>query len=118
MTLKTGRAVAALMIVLAVLAVAACATGGRVQIVTGEALDALGKQFVETGALYDRLLVAKRITPEEYGAWAAFAPRFQTSYRQAVAAWNSGQGDATTDTVILLKNNLRDFLLFAAERDN
>lgn len=95
-----------------------CSGSQSTVLVTGETLDALGKQYLETAQLFDRLFAAKRISSQEYARWSAFAKQFPISYRAAVAAWKSGQEQQSADTMLALKNQLRDFLIFALERSS
>lgn len=78
----------AFLVVLLVLATACASQTGF--IVTAESLDSLGKQFVAVGEAYNKALDAKKITVEEYRAWADFAKKFKTSYPIAVEGWKSG----------------------------
>lgn len=111
------RALRAVSIVVTIFLLAACATS-QPTMITGEALDALGKQFLDTGMLYDRLHAAKRVSDADYKRWVDFTYKFKVTYRAAVTAWQSGQGQVATDAALTLKNQLRDFVLFALERSN
>jgi hypothetical protein len=85
------RQLAPLVLLLLALAVlmAACASQSGF-VVTAESLNSLGNQFVAVGEAYNKALDAKKITPEEYRAWADFAKKFKTSYPIAVEGWKSG----------------------------
>ena len=58
-------------------------------IVSGESLDATGRAFVQIGNAYNQQLDAKKITPDQYRAWAGFATKFKASYPPAVQLWKS-----------------------------
>lgn len=94
---------------------AGCATGSPV-VMTGEAIDAIGYQFLQTGNLMDRLHAEKKITNTEYGKWRSFTERFKVLYPSAVASWQAGQGAAATKDLMKLKDEIRDFYLFGLGR--
>jgi hypothetical protein len=73
------------------LAVFGCAGVGNTPAVTGELLDAAGRQFVAVGTLYNQLLDQHVITPEQYKPWAAFAKHFKPAFPVAVAAWGAAR---------------------------
>lgn len=50
---------------------------------------------MEVAKLYDTMLDAKQITPEQYRTWGAFAKTFQRDYPVAVVAWKTAR--ATND---------------------
>lgn len=104
--------------ILVLLILSACATvPPEVILVSGEALNQAGTQFLETGKLYDRLYLAKKITPHEYRAWAKFVEDFKPIYEAAVNAWKSGKaGGSTAENFLAVKNALRDHFIFANER--
>lgn len=118
--LRITNLFAALLLVL----VLASATGGcatsdksRSLVITGETLDAVGQQFVQTGRLYDRLLDAEKITKDEYRDWANYAKRFQLIYPEAVQAWTAGRStDDTIDLILRLKSQLLEFYTYARSR--
>lgn len=83
----------------------ACASTTPTQalLVSGDALDLVGTQFVQVGTLYNQLLDAKLVTPAQYQAWATFATRFKSAYPTAVTAWKTARAalaipNLTTDT--------------------
>jgi hypothetical protein len=49
-------------------------------------------QFLRVGALYDKLLDHKIITPEQYRPWATFAAHFKRAYREIVKLWEDSIG--------------------------
>ena len=49
-------------------------------------------QFLRVGALYDKLLDDKIITPEQYRAWATFAVHFKRAYPEIVKLWEDSIG--------------------------
>lgn len=108
------RAKFGVILALAVL-LSGCAGYTATVIGTGEVLDSIGKQFVQTGKTYDTLLDKGYISPQEYRAWAAFVPKFQLAYGRAVDMWNvaersrgvEGKGDLKA-----LVDNLKSELLF------
>lgn len=85
--------------------------------ISGEALDAVGQQFLTTGKLYDQLFEQGSLTPAEYRPWAVFAERFKLIYEPVVKSWlaartNQEKGDAT-DAILAIKNELLAFYLAA-----
>jgi len=78
--------VIALLLVLVVAAGCQSYTG---YIISGESLDATGRAFVEVGKTYNQQLDAKKITLEQYRAWATFANKFKQAYPPAVQLWKS-----------------------------
>lgn len=93
----------------------ACATKTQTLVVTGETLDAVGKQFVTTGQLYDQLLATNKITGDDYRVWANFAKTFKVVYPQAVQAWKTGKStDDTLQLLLNLKSQLLQFYLYAS----
>ena len=91
----------ALMALAAYLMVACATVTGFV--VTGESLDSVGKAFVTVGQTYNRELDAKRVTPEQYREWAAFARKFQQAYPSSVQLWKSSV--AVNDAALTKKTN-------------
>ncbi len=84
---------------------------------SGEALDAVGQQFLATGKLYDQLFEQGSISAAEYRPWAQFAERFKLVYEPAVKSWLSARsaqekGDAA-DAIIAVKNELLSFYIAA-----
>ena len=77
----------ALLIIGLVLVACASQTGF---VITAESLNSIGQQFVAVGTAYNQALDAKKITVEDYRAWAEFAKKFKTSYPIAVEGWKSG----------------------------
>ena len=117
------RQLRSLPLVILVLLLAAC-TLSKQFVLSGESLDALGQQFVQTGKLYDQLLENKSITVEDYRAWATFAKRFQAVYPPLVVAWRMAAASESPaaetkkieDAIISLKNQLVSFYLSAAKK--
>jgi len=102
------------------LMVQACAKG---LVLSGELLDATGKQFVTTGKLYNDLQKSKLISDAEYRKWAAFAREFKSGYPVAVSAWQavkeSNDNDAKSllyDKIVALKDVLVEHYIFALEK--
>lgn len=52
-------------------------------------------QFLRVGALYDKLLDEKIVTPEQYRAWATFATHFKKVYPQIVRLWSEALSGGT-----------------------
>lgn len=85
--------------------------------ISGEALDAVGQQFLATGKIYDQLFEAGSISAAQYRPWAVFAEKFVLVYEPAVKAWLAAQsqqekGDAA-DVVLAVKNELLSFYIAA-----
>ncbi len=85
--------------------------------ISGEALDAVGKQFLATGKMYDTLFDQGSISAVQYRPWAQFAERFKLVYEPAVKAWLAAQsqqqkGDAG-DAILAIKNELLAFYIAA-----
>lgn len=83
------------------LAVASCATWNfqKSLAVTGESLDATGRQFVQVAAVYkDGCDVRKTIPAEQCKSFAAFGRKFQSAYPTVVGLWKTARaaGDAAT----------------------
>lgn len=68
-------------------------------VASGETLDALGHQFVETNQLMAQAVQIRAIMPEDYRAWRTFGHRFQELYPLAVAMWEGARkvNDAVTE---------------------
>ncbi len=91
-TPMTRRARRLAVVGLVLLLAAACATGaGRPDplVLTGEALQAVGRTFLETAQLYDGLYRGKKITEAQYDAWRAFVPKFQQAHGVAFTTWKT-----------------------------
>ena len=73
-------------VLLLVLLLPACASS-KGFIVSGETLDATGRQFVAVGNLYNRLLDGGHISADQYRPWAKFATKFKVAYPRAVDLW-------------------------------
>ena len=87
---------------------------------SGEALDAVGQQFLTTGKMYDQLFEQGSLTPAEYRPWAVFAERFKLVYEPAVKSWLAAasqqeKGDAAS-AILAVKNELLAFYLAALEK--
>ncbi len=99
------------------LALFAVACGVNQWRMSGEALDAVGQQFLSTGKLYDTLFEQGSLTAEEYRPWAAFAERFKVIYEPAVKSWLAAQtvkdkNDAA-NILLAVKNELLAFYIAA-----
>ncbi len=98
---------------LVLLLAAACATSaGRPDplVLTGEALQAVGRTFLETAQLYDGLYRARKVTEAQYDAWRAFVPQFQQAHQAAFTTWRIAVGTkdrAAADQIQALVDNLR-----------
>jgi hypothetical protein len=74
---------------------------------SGEAIDAVGRQFLVTASAIDDARRAGQVTDDEYAAWVAYTREFQRSYAVAVATWRvaaSGspqQAEAVTRLAVL-----------------
>ncbi len=87
---------------------------------SGEALDAVGQQFLTTGKMYDQLFDQGSISAADYRPWAVFAERFKLVYEPAVKAWLAAQssqekGDAA-DAILAVKNELLSFYIAALSK--
>lgn len=71
-------------------------------VVSGETLDAVGKQFISVANLYNTLLDTKQVSPETYKKWAAFAVHFKVAYPVAVSTWKNAR--AANDQGLEKKN--------------
>ena len=118
-----SRTAAFLALVLVLSTACAGLTVGKSLIVSGEALDELGKTFVQTGHFYDDLLDRKIVTVEEYRAWAKFANAFRDQYPNVVAVWKLAkasrdeEGRLRVEKVIGgLRSELMRFALSAAAK--
>jgi len=107
--------------IILVLLLAGCATTSLVR--TGETIDAIGKQFVATAAMYNQFYDAGLVTKEEYRTWAAFATRFKVFYPQLVDSWMifADKPDAAgaaeiSQQISTLKNQLLVFYLVAVQK--
>lgn len=60
-------------------------------VVSGESLDTLGKEFVSTARIYNRLFDERIVTSDQYRKWADFAVKFQKVYPIAVNSWKSAR---------------------------
>ena len=56
-------------------------------IMSGEVLDATGKEFVRTGELFNQLHSLGKVSDEDYRVWASFARRFKIIYKPVVNSW-------------------------------
>lgn len=93
----------------------ACST--QAHFVTGEILDATGKQFLVTGKLFDQLFDDGHITAAQYRPWFVFAQKFKLVFKAAVHAWNKAitvkDSQDAADAIIAIKNELLQFYLAA-----
>jgi hypothetical protein len=85
--------------------------------ISGEALDAVGKQYLATGKIYDTLFEQGSISAADYRPWAVFAEKFKLVYEPAVKAWLAAQtqqekGDAGA-MILAVKNELLSFYIAA-----
>mgnify|MGYP001603861214 CR=1 FL=1 len=114
--MRPSMRAAVTMIVMALL-LAGCAGQGKAVILTGEGLDALGKQFVSTAHTYNLLLAANKITPEEYRAWAVFAQHFKLTYPAVVESWKKASdaksAQEAADALLTLKSGLVAYVIAA-----
>jgi hypothetical protein len=88
---------------IAVLLLVGCSTFSKSIAVTGESLDATGRQFVQVAALYkDGCDVKKTIAPDECKKFADFGRNFQKVFPTAVGLWKSARaaGDSTTQQAL------------------
>jgi hypothetical protein len=60
-------------------------------VVSGTALDAVGKTFVQTAGVYEHLLDGQLITVDQYRKWVSFGKKFQATYPSAVEAWKAAR---------------------------
>ena len=114
---RFGRRIKTLVAAIALLVLAGCA--GNSLIISGEALDVMGRSFVTTANLYNRLHDGGKITDDEYRKFALFAKQFQVIYPVAVDTWEAVKTDASseegidvtslTDKILKLKQQLIEF---------
>ena len=116
---RFGRRIKTFVAAIALLVLAGCA--GNSLIISGEALDVMGRSFVTTANLYNKLHDAGKITDDEYRKFAVFAKQFQVIYPVASATWKAvekdgsteGSGsfniDSLTDQMLKLKQRLIEF---------
>ncbi len=78
-----------LLLCLALVLPASSCAGDKALLITGESLDAVGQQFIETGAAMNAALEAKVITPPTYARWAVFARKFKQSFPLARHLWEA-----------------------------
>ncbi len=114
---RLERRIKTLVAAIALLVLAGCA--GNSLIISGEALDVMGRSFVTTANLYNRLHDAGKITDDEYRKFAVFAKQFQVIYPVAVDTWEAVKTDASseegsdvtnlTDKILKLKQQLIEF---------
>ena len=63
----------------------ACSFGNV--IMSGEIIDATGKEFVRTGKLFNQLHSLGKVSDKDYRVWASFARRFKIIYKPVVNSW-------------------------------
>jgi len=92
---------------------------------SGETLEAIGQQFLQTGQLYDGLLDQGLITKDQYKPWATFATHFKFAYPQAVATWRAAKAandresvDKAAEVILALKNQLTILIIAALQYAN
>ncbi len=117
---RFGRRIKLAFAILALFALSACA--GNSLIISGSALDAVGRSFVVTANLYNKLHDAGKITDDEYRKFAVFATQFKVIYPVAVDTWKAVKDDASqesgvnvnslTDKILKLKQTLIEFYAF------
>ena len=115
---RLGRRIKMVFAVIALFVLAGCV--GNSLIVSGEALDVMGRSFVTTANLYNSLHDAGKITDDEYRKFAVFAKQFQVIYPVAVDTWEAVRVDGSdetgdfnitslTDKILKLKQQLIEF---------
>ena len=114
---RFGRRIKLAFAILALFALSACA--GNQLVMSGTALDTIGRSFVTTANLYNQLHDGGKVTDDEYRRFAVFAKQFQVIYPIAVDAWkaieldpdvvNAEEVDALTDKFLDLKQRLIEF---------
>ena len=115
---RLGRRIKLVFAAITLFALSACA--GNSLVVSGEALDVMGRSFVTTANLYNRLHDAGKITDDEYRKFAVFAKQFQVIYPVAVDTWKAVKVDGSdetgefnvtslTDKILKLKQQLIEF---------
>lgn len=75
-------------------ALASC-THEQAIVVTGESLDALGRQFVATNDAMTKARLAGAVTADGYAQWRTFGRKFQAAYPLALDLWRAA--DASGD---------------------
>jgi len=110
------------LVFLVVLALALVACSQGTLLTTGTTLDALGKQFLETGTQLKAAKAQGTISEADYQKWAGFVPLFKKGFAEANKAWQTanaaGQKDAPQsilDLIAGLKNQLVEFLLLGVK---
>jgi len=92
----------------------------KAELVPGQTLRDLGRQFRETGDRYNALIVAKKIEPTEYNEFVTWALRFQELYPSALRAYEGAVSAATRDeavnAILKLKSELLTYIAFADKR--
>ena len=118
---RLGRRIKLYFTILALFVLAGCA--GNQLILSGTALDTIGKSFVTTANLYNSLHDAGKITDDEYRAFAVFAKQFKVIYPVAVDTWKAvesnpelvkdEQTETLTNQILKLKQQLIEYYSFS-----
>lgn len=69
---------------------AGCASFYQAQVLSGEAIRAIGNEFVATAESYNRLWQEKKISKEEYVEFWAWAESFKIKFSIAADEWRGG----------------------------
>ena len=117
--IRTGPGLRVLILLLVPLLLIGCASGTKALIVSGESLDATGKQFVQVAALYSDLLDKGMVTAEQYRRWRIFGQHFQFAYPKAVQLWRDARAAndvaAEKRAAALVQSLATDLAVFAAQ---
>lgn len=101
------------------LAGSGCVSGAKALIVSGEALNAAGQQFVQVAGLYNDMLDKGVITPEQYRPWKTFGGHFQFAFPKAVQLWTDARAahDAEKErqAETLIRSLTTDLAVFATQ---
>ena len=118
---RFGRRIKLWFVIVALFALAGCA--GNQLVMSGTALDTIGRSFVTTANLYNSLHDAGKITNDEYRAFAVFAKQFKVIFPVAVDTWKAvesnpelAEGEQTetlTNQILKLKQQLIEYYSFS-----
>ena len=118
---RFGRRIKLWFAIVALFALAGCA--GNQLVMSGTALDTIGRSFVTTANLYNSLHDAGKITDDEYRAFAVFAKQFKVIFPVAVDTWKAvesnpelaedEQTETLTNQILKLKQQLIEYYSFS-----
>ena len=118
---RFGRRIKLWFAIVALFALTGCA--GNQLVMSGTALDTIGRSFVTTANLYNSLHDAGKITDDEYRAFAVFARQFKVIFPVAVDTWKAiesnpelaedEQTETLTNQILKLKQQLIEYYSFS-----